>query len=1429
MGKGQIPPHPTLSPRERENQPAPLGLMMVLGQFHRWVRLNVGLMTFRSRRAGGLAAIAAMLWNTFDFRVCANPVRPVVTQGSATITTQGSQLTIRTSGNAFINWGSFNIAPGESTVFAQPSASSVVWNRINDPSPSQLLGRLDANGLVVLQNQSGFFVGGQAAINAPGLIMTTTPTPPPDIFSGGMWNFSAPPPSASIINYGQINAGPRGQVFLIANSIENHGTIAAPGGNIGLYAGKEVLISSRPDGRGLSAAVSLPQGSVDNSGKLIADAGTIAIHAQVVNQGGIVQANSVREQNGIIELVAGDALTLAPGSVTAAHGDAQTTSPGGSITLRSGNTFSDAAASIISVAGGGGGGAGGVVEVSAPAMSAINSIIDGHAAAGSAGGRLLIDPTDINLNTTGTGSAGSGTVVAGSPPGTLNLNVGFFDSVNNKEINSAFHGFSQIELQATHNITLADNTTWDLAQSTGIASPGSRLTLEAGNSINIGTSRGASIFAGAGWSVTLEAGRDFSVANMVVPGVPGSATAGTVTAGTSSLHNITLAGTGTVQAQDGSISALAGDNIVVNTGAIRTMNGGAIDAMAVSGSVNAGRNANAYVFSSAGYTVSGNLGGISTAAGGNVNISAGGDMTSFLPTTTSTSPTDAGSGAFGPKPGIVTVKAGGNVYGHFVAADSESGGNLVASTITANGGDAGASGNLLALSLVKGGWQVNAPSGSIHLQEVRNPNGVFNGKASAASAFKHLFDYDSRSFVDLEAGNAVYLEGTLLPRYTSDDVPIIYPPTLTLNAGAGGVVLGNNLTLFPSPVGELNLTTKGTLNGVGYALAMSDSGATSWSSSANFAFDHAAVPVQLNNPNPVVFDVSGNIQDITITTPKETRFTVKGEMDNTSFSGQNLHPGDVTSMNVSGRIFNQNVYSFITVGGAGLALPPARFPGDKPGYLQVLQDAVVRGSGPSSANGGLLFPNSSFFYLPGTKQIGYYGKMDSDTEQLLSGAFQVKTYTADGKAILDASGRYVTQTASLGLDPQLIQSLYTASLGAADPRNAPAGFKLGGPGQFNINAQSMDLGVAFGIVSQGPAGNPALTKVGMVGAALNIDLSGDLDMFSSQISSYYGGDITIHAGGALNVGFQNLPLADPSVAHGIWTSGHSDVNVVAGGNINVAGSRIAAFDGGNIHVTSLLGNVDAGSGGSVAVKVNEVLVDPVTFQVRTPQQPISGSGILATTLPDAPRSARVGDITVETPRGSINASQGGIVQEPLNGNTALSSTVILTAGTRNPDGTVLHPGDISAGESGVIGVNTALNAAGNISGLVIARGNSSINAAAAVTGTFLAGGTVNFSAVSISGIAIGGTGVNVGSGKFEGVALSQNVSGGGAQSALASSATASSTSQSAAAQQDNAQKAATSNPDSTSSDDEEKKRRAQRPLLAKYTGRVTVILPLGKK
>jgi len=34
-------------------------------------------------------------------------------------------------------------------------SSSIVWNKINDPNPSQIFGQINANGFVVLQNQAG--------------------------------------------------------------------------------------------------------------------------------------------------------------------------------------------------------------------------------------------------------------------------------------------------------------------------------------------------------------------------------------------------------------------------------------------------------------------------------------------------------------------------------------------------------------------------------------------------------------------------------------------------------------------------------------------------------------------------------------------------------------------------------------------------------------------------------------------------------------------------------------------------------------------------------------------------------------------------------------------------------------------------------------------------------------------------------------------------------------------------------------------------------------------------------------------------------------------------------------------------------------------------------------------------------------------------
>ena len=206
--------------------------------------------------------------------------------------------------------------------------------------------------MVVLLNSSGFYFGPNSFVQTAGLVVSTANCIPPQN-GGGTWEFNGPPPLASIVNYGQIKVGNGGAAYLIADKIENHGDIEAPGGSIGLAAGQTVLLSERPDGRGMSMAVTLPRGSVDNDGKLIADGGTIAMHAQVVNQNGLIQANSVRKQNGVIELVASDQLNLGADSQIIARGDDSASgSSGGSVTLKSDNEFSDSTGSRIVTAGG---------------------------------------------------------------------------------------------------------------------------------------------------------------------------------------------------------------------------------------------------------------------------------------------------------------------------------------------------------------------------------------------------------------------------------------------------------------------------------------------------------------------------------------------------------------------------------------------------------------------------------------------------------------------------------------------------------------------------------------------------------------------------------------------------------------------------------------------------------------------------------------------------------------------------------------------------------------------------------------------------------------------------------------------------------------------------------------------------------------------
>ncbi len=1468
----------------------------------------------------------------------ANPTGMTVQGGSATAASSGLQLTVTTtSQNTVLNWQSFNIGPGETTTFQEPSTTSIVWNQINNnANPSQIYGNLQANGIVVLLNSSGFYFGPNSFVSAAGLVVSTANCVPPQNGGGG-WEFNGPPPLASIVNYGQIKIGHGGSAFLIADQIENFGDIEAPGGSVGLAAGQTVLLSERPDGRGMSMAVTLPSGSVDNEGKLIADGGTIAMHAQVVNQNGFIQANSVENVNGTIELVASDQLTLGANSQISASGDnSPAGSAGGTVTIQSGNNFSDSVGSQITVTGGAQGGNGGNVEISAPNILSLNSSVNAGAQTGWDDGLFVLDPMNINLGNSGTTSGGtSGTINgSGSGNGTLNVNV-----------NTAFQNITagQILLEASGNITLLADTIWDLYASTGDKTSGN-LTLEAAK--NITFQDGSSIVDANGWSVTLDAGYNFTTKTVVsTVGTSSSSTAGniflnggnngtgsgsiqtasgaitleagngiqlgsgsvsssagdvkwqasgdivfgdgsqitdgsgavTLNAGYSFVNSAVKSGSGniyldgglagdgiggSIQTASGDITLAAGQDITVGAGYVITTGGGSIYAHALAGDIDTGTDPEGYHFESgasslsAAYDLSGGLGGISTAAGGDVTLIAGGDVTSFLPGAQSPNNADyttAGSGAYGSQPGNVTIVAGGSVTGHYLVANGagriyagvqmdangnpiiktdslgspvnavdgrgntillaantgavigrdaqgnpillDGSGNVIPTTsvtVVPNGTTTDANGDKvnayiikfipagggpeqdenayamdayalnpgssssagtdqlnpnLALSLVNGGWNVTAAQ-NIILQEVRNPNGVFD--INGGGTYNHYFNYGPGDYVNLTADNLVQLGASpsILPRPTGIPVPFIYPPILNVTAGAGGVELigrstdpFNQLILFPSPQGSLtiNTTDGGSLfsglassGGVPqiFSLIVSDASSseqlTTSSSDGSCSFgigDHADSPVHLNNSTPITLNISGDMSQVLLAAPEAAQINVVGNMYNSRFQGMNLSANDVTSINVgltaeknmeNSGLLDPNTDSGIKVGGDII---------NRGAFTSVTLDLTQTGfQAPDMTDLSLAVNNSisaatlitSLYYNPSTGVLTYQNINGMNIASVLNLLQNLTVQQVDAKGNLlwldPAHTIPSTKTVSILGDPTVpgtaayaLLAQYNAENEASHipdgsgPPDGTYGYTIGGGGQFDITARTIDLGTTAGIQSAGVGlymvnGNYPLASLfgsgGVFKHGADITITtiipagdqggttaagepyGNLDMYSSSIASLQGGDITIYAGGDINAGSADFSV-NTSSARGIYSTDQGNVFVYANGDINVNGSRIAVYDtrqhngsatrhhnssvtpGGSVTVVSRNGNIDAGNGGSGFVVVTSYLVNP-DGSVTALSPTIPGSGIMEVSY------TKNGNILVEAPNGTVNASAGGILQLLLNGPALPESTTLFS-------------------------------------------------------------------------------------------------------------------------------------------------------------------------
>jgi len=149
--------------------------------------------------------------------VVANPSNPIAIAGSVDLTSNSSQsLQIRVSDKAILHWNDFSIGVNEQTQFIQPSHNSWVLNRVTGKNISEILGRLDANGHILLLNPNGILFGKDAVVEVGGLIASA--------MDHAVWKRDEHQQKGSVINYGTIRST-CGDVVLLGHRVHNEGKI----------------------------------------------------------------------------------------------------------------------------------------------------------------------------------------------------------------------------------------------------------------------------------------------------------------------------------------------------------------------------------------------------------------------------------------------------------------------------------------------------------------------------------------------------------------------------------------------------------------------------------------------------------------------------------------------------------------------------------------------------------------------------------------------------------------------------------------------------------------------------------------------------------------------------------------------------------------------------------------------------------------------------------------------------------------------------------------------------------------------------------------------------------------------------------------------------------------------------------------------------
>ncbi len=260
-----------------------------------------------------------------------------VVDGSAHIYQQGSTLNIdQNTDKAIISWENFSVGKGKTVNFNQPSSDSATLNRVTGDFTSQIAGQINANGSVFLVNPNGILITADGVIDTGNFVASTLDIDNND-FLNGDYTFTKSGQNGVVTNRGTVSVDDGGFVALLGGAVKNEGFVRAHVGTVGFAGGEKIVMSFGnsdflrvevptdtwkdlidADGNKVSATLDL-SGKIESRGGFVditvADASDIL--RQSISISGIVSANTVSSQDGVISISGGSLGLAGNGRITA--------------------------------------------------------------------------------------------------------------------------------------------------------------------------------------------------------------------------------------------------------------------------------------------------------------------------------------------------------------------------------------------------------------------------------------------------------------------------------------------------------------------------------------------------------------------------------------------------------------------------------------------------------------------------------------------------------------------------------------------------------------------------------------------------------------------------------------------------------------------------------------------------------------------------------------------------------------------------------------------------------------------------------------------------------------------------------------------------------------------------------------------------------